>query len=242
MEDRPISARARKKVEAQIEKAAKERLTKLFQRRMELARNGAIAFRHGKFKDSIHSYYSYIDILERTKEVPKDGLQPKHFDSKKDIAELLLLSGVFWDLAKMHDRGGKKTHEKLKYYLDRFVMFSRGMPFQHVSSELVRKFLVNGNLRNRKEFKEAHIRLGGGKCFVATAVEERLTPDIMRDLRAYRDQFLMKRLWGRGLVRAYYAVGPTLAIWVIRSPEAMQNRIARLVKQFANSLRMKIEL
>lgn len=219
-----------------MEKAERERLMKLFQRRMDLARNGAVSFKQGKVKEAITNYYAYIDILEKTKEVERDGLLPKHFDSKKDIAEILLLSGVFWDLAKMHDQGGKKGYERLRLYLDRFVVFSAGMPFQHVSSELVRKFLVNGNPRHRKEFKDAHIRLGGGKCFIATAVEEHLPPQTLKDLRSFRDGYLLKRGWGRAFTSVYYAVGPWAARAVIRAPVSAQKGLAFLVKKTADAL------
>ncbi len=63
MDDRPLSIRARKKVKAQIERQERDRLMALFQKRMELARNGAILFREGKIKESVHNYYSYLEIL-----------------------------------------------------------------------------------------------------------------------------------------------------------------------------------
>lgn len=219
-----------------MEKAERERKVKMSRRRIELARAGAVTFRQGKYKESIHAYYGYLDVLEKSKEVEKDGLQPKHFDPKKDVAELLLLTGVYWDLCKIHDMGGKKTHEKLKFFLDRFVTFSRGMPFQHVSSELVRKFLVNGSPRNRKDFKDAHIKLGGGKCFLATAVEEHLDPVTLPALRRYRDECLLDRSAGRLFVRIYYAIGPVLARGMIRTPEGFQRRFAGIIDLIGRSL------
>ncbi len=242
MEERSLSVRARKKVKAQIEKAERERHAKMFQRRMELARIGATAFRGGKFKESIQSYYGYIDILEKAKEVSKDALQPKDFDPKKETAELLLLTGVYWDLCKMHDLGGKKTYEKLKFYLDRFVTFSRGMPFQHVSAELIRKFLVNGNPRHRREFKDAHLKLGGGKCFLATAVEDYLDPSTLPSLRKFRDEVLLQRHSGRLFVKVYYRIGPTLARGMIRLPEFIQKGFARLVDYGSDSRWIKREI
>ncbi len=226
-----------------MEKAERERTAKMFQKRMEMARLGAIAFRQGKFRESIQNYFGYIDVLEKSKEVAKDGLQPNQFDQKKEIAELLLLTGVYWDLCKMHDMGGKKTHEKLKYYLDRFVTFSKGMPFQHVSAELIRKFLVNGSPRNRRDFKDAHIRLGGGKCFLATAVEEHLDPATLPRLRLFRDRVLLTSRGGRAFVRVYYAVGPLLARVVIRMPDRIQALFARLADHGADSrwLERKLE-
>ena len=238
MEEKTLSGRTRKKVNAQMEKAERERKVKLFQKRMEFARNGALAFKQGNLKDSLHHYFGYIEVLEKAKDVGRDELQPKHFDTKKEVAELLLLTGVFWDLSKIHDLGGKKAFDRLRFYLDRFVMFSRGMPFQHVSAELIRKFLVNGNPKNRREFKNAHLQLGGGKCFLATSVEDFLPETTLPKLRSFRDERLLNSRVGRIFVKYYYFVGPTLAQMMIRTPEAFQRKFARLVENLANSLKV----
>jgi hypothetical protein len=222
-----------------MEKAKREHKQKLVQRRMELARNGAASFREGKLKEAMVHYFGYIDIIEKSKEVERDSLQPKHFDSKNELAELLLLCGVYWDLSKIHDHSRVKMDDRLKFYLDRFVMFSRGMPYQHVSAELIRKYLANGTPRHRREFKEAHVRLGGGKCFVATAVEEHLPPRTLPDLRRFRDEVLLPHAFGRLMIGIYYTVGPWVAIAVIRSPVLFQRALARLVEQLSDSLRVK---
>jgi hypothetical protein len=236
VEDRPLSVRARKKVKAQVEKAERERLMFLFQKRMELARSGAIFFREGKVKDAVQNYYSYLEILEKTKKVPRGGLEPRLFDQQKDIAELLLLSGVYWDLSKLHDRVKIQDKTKLVFYLDRFVMFSKGLPFQHISSELIRKYLVNSLPKNRKEFKDAHIQLGGGQCFIATAVEDYCEPETLPALRKFRDEVLLKNFAGRGFVKVYYKLGPNCARIVLRTPEKFQRALARVFNTISEKL------
>jgi hypothetical protein len=235
-DDRPLSMRARKKVKEQIEKAERERLLKLFQRRMELARDGALAYREGRLKEAVQNYYQYIDILERTKESGRDKLEPGHFDQKKDVAELLLLSGVFWDLAKIQDKTQKTDLARLRFYLDRFVLFSKNMPFQHVSAELIRKYLVNGTPRHRKEFKDTHIRLGGGKCFIATALEDECIPGTLERLRGFRDRRLLGSAAGRLLVRGYYTISPPLARVLVRAPTPIRFGLARVLSRLALGL------
>ena len=236
-EDRPLSIRARKKVKAQIEKAERDRLLLLFSKRMELARLGTESFKEGKLMDAIMNYSAYIEVLERTKNVPKGALEPKHFDQKKDIAELLLVSGVYWDLAKMYDRPKRRDADKLIHYLNRFVAFSKGMPFQHVSAEMVRKYLVNSLPKNRKEFKDAHVKLGGGKCFIATAVEDYCEPDTLPTLRKFRSEVLLKNSAGRVFVKVYYRMGPPCASLVLKTPEAFQKFLARGFDRLSNRLR-----
>jgi hypothetical protein len=226
-EDRPLSIRARKKVKAQIEKTERDRLMLLFTKRMELARKGTLSFKEGKLVDAVLNYTAYIEVLEKTKGIGKGGLEPKHFDRKKDIAELLLVCGVFWDLAKMYDRPKKKDNDKLKHYLDRFVLFSKGMPFQKISTEMVRKYLVNSLPKNRTEFKDAHVKLGGGKCFIATAVEDDCAPETLPILRKFRSDVLMMNFAGRAFVKVYYRVGPPCAQCVLRMPKNFQKFLAR---------------
>ena len=236
-ESHSLSIRARKKVKAQLEKAEKERTLALFQKRMELARTGALAFKAGKLKESAQAYYSYLDISERSKEVKQGGLTPQNFDPKRDIAELLLLSGVFWDLAKLHDRISKKDTAKLKHFLEKFVLFSKGMPFQYISSELVRKYLVNGLPVHRSEFQDTHVKLGGGRCFIATALQDQCEPGTLASLRAFRDEKLLENFAGKIFVKIYYALGPSLAGWVLKAPPQFQKKIAEGLDRFSKRWR-----
>ena len=57
-----------------------------------------------------------------------------------------------------------------------------------------------------------------GTCFVATAAYGDPThPDVIF-LRAFRDQWLVKRAWGRAFIALYWRVGPKMAGCVRRSP------------------------
>jgi hypothetical protein len=125
---------------------------------------------------------------------------------------------------------------KLVFYLDRFVMFSKGLPFQHISSELIRKYLVNSLPKNRKEFKDAHIQLGGGQCFIATAVEDYCEPETLPALRKFRDEVLLKNFAGRGFVKVYYKLGPNCARIVLRTPEKFQRALARVFNTISEKL------
>jgi Cysteine-rich secretory protein family len=65
----------------------------------------------------------------------------------------------------------------------------------------------------------------GGGCFVATAAYgSRSHPDVV-DLRRFRDEVLTKHAAGRALIRAYWIVGPKMAVLV--SPGRPSGRVAR---------------
>ena len=57
-----------------------------------------------------------------------------------------------------------------------------------------------------------------GTCFVATAAYgDAAHPDVVF-LRAFRDQWLVKRVWGRAFIAFYWRVGPKMAGCVRRKP------------------------
>lgn len=74
----------------------------------------------------------------------------------------------------------------------------------------------------------------GGPCFLATAVYGEDAPEL-EAFRRFRDTQLLPRRSGRVMVRAYYAVGPTLAKWV--APHA---RVRRTLKVGLDVLHRKL--
>ncbi len=61
----------------------------------------------------------------------------------------------------------------------------------------------------------------GGPCFLATAVFGEGAAELGA-FRAFRDEVLMRRAFGIGVVRIYYRKGPALAGWVARRPRAVR--------------------
>ena len=232
-----LSARARKKIQEQQEKAEKDRQVAMFKQRMDIARMGVLYYQQGKYKEALEHFYRYLGILEQWKKVKSGQLELRHFDQKKDVAELLLLSGIFWDLAKLVDRSAKKDKSQLRINLDKFVMFAKGMPYQHMCAELVRKYLMNDKPQNRAIFKDAHIQLGGGKCFIATAVEDYCAADTLFWLRKYRDERLLPHRMGRVFVRTYYIIGPYIARLTLRLPLFVQKKLAHVFDKISISVR-----
>jgi hypothetical protein len=62
-----------------------------------------------------------------------------------------------------------------------------------------------------EEDKENDEASDKGSCFVATAAyQDPLHPDVVF-LRKFRDEFLVKRSWGRTFIHLYWLIGPSLA-------------------------------
>ena len=71
----------------------------------------------------------------------------------------------------------------------------------------------------------------GGSCFVATAAyRDPWHPDV-KFLRAFRDNWLVHRAWGRVFIALYWRVGPILA-----RPVRRNDRLAGLSKAMLSGL------
>src|SRR4051794_17214103 len=96
--------RVRRSIEKKIENAEREQKNKLLSYRLELARSGIEAYKKHKIRESLTAFLSYLKVLEEIKNVGEGGLTPACFNKKEDLSELLMISGIYWDLVKLFDR------------------------------------------------------------------------------------------------------------------------------------------
>ena len=235
-----VSERSRKmrdQIEASIEKARAQHRRELFRKRIDLARQGVRLYQNRKLPDAVRAFHTYIGILEDWKSVPPGGLHPGLFDVKNDLPELLLISGVFWDLAKLYDR--TKSPEKQREfheYLEKFVIFTRGMPFQALAAETMRKYISIQNPVHRGAFKSAYKQIALTQCFVATALFDVSEPETVDTLRSFRERILRPRRLGRVFIRFYEAWSPGLAIQSDAWPHAVRRIAGRTLDGIARTL------
>lgn len=232
--------RAKSKIEESIERAQELQRREMFNKRLELARQGLRDYDNKRLSDAAIAFHSYIKILEEWKKVEEGGLMPIHFDPKKDVAELVLLSGVFWDLAKLYDRTkGEKKQKEFKLYLDKFVVFAKGTPLEAVCAETLRKYVSNDKPLHKKEFAEAYKKLTDGKdCFVVSVLGDRISSRELDGLRYFRDMRLMNSRVGRSFVRNYYRFGPKLARVVDHFPSRLKDQLSHLIRFVARCVQI----
>lgn len=230
-----IGTKKRKRgIQAALDAADEERRRKLQGQRIDIARIGVLAYQKHKVGDAAVAFHSYIRILEELKGCQEGGLMPTHFDFKKDLQELLLISGVYWDLAKMYDhsQGEEKSREFFRY-LRKYIIFSKNMPYQVLCAETLRKYLSTGHPVHVKEFKQAYVEITGTRCFVATSLVDVISAPTLDRLRAYRDERLLRTFAGRAFVAVYYRVGPVIARVLDRCPRVLRVVVARALDRFA---------
>lgn len=224
----------RQRIQESLEQARQSKKRELFRQRVVLARDGLSKYESHRFVEAASAFQTYIRVLEEWHGVEHGDLTPANFDLKEDSAELLLLSGIYWDLAKLFDR--TDTDQKLKdfkHYMNKFVIFSKGMPFQAVSAETLRKYISTGKTVHTEEFKAAYKTLADSRCFIATELMEHTQEETLMILRDYRDRVLLKQRMGKIGVRIYYRIGPFLAQLLRFLPISIREKIANILDRIA---------
>jgi hypothetical protein len=205
--------------------------------RINLAKAGVAAYDDSRAADAVKAFQAYIRVLEDWKGVHEGAIVPALFDQRREVAELLLISGVYWDLVKLFDRTKSAAKQRdFLHYMEKFILFSQGMPYETVCRETLRKYISTERPVHLAEFKNAYKVLGGGKCFVATALMEHSDPQTIPRLRAFRARALMRSPTGRAFVRWYYRRGPALAARVERLPVPARRAMASALDILARSL------
>jgi hypothetical protein len=233
----------RKRAEKQIEIAELQYKQQLLQKRIDLANAGVRAYEAKRMNEAVTHFLSYIRILENWKGVGPGQLLPTHFDVKRDLTELLLISGIYWDLVKLFDR--TQSEKKLKdfyHYFDKYVSFSKGLPYQALCAESLRKYLNTDKPVHRSAFKDAHRQLGGERCFVATALHDVSEEATLYRLQRFRDEVLLTTPPGRAFVKIYYAYGPVLARATDCLPDSQRRRMAWVLDRVAKALHDRVLL
>lgn len=235
--ERPSRSILRSRIEKQLRRQQEEQRRELLKKRVDIAKDGIRLYQSGRSIDSIKKYQQYILILEMWKKSGKNGLTLELFDKKKDLYEIVLLSGIYWDMARLYDRAKREDQkEELVLYLQKYVNFSKGMPFQALSGESLRKYLGSGRCRHRVEFKSAYTALTGEKCFIATSLLDVTDSYTIIHLRNFRDGKLEKSFVGRCLTRIYYRVSPALIPILDRCPNGLRRAFGRALDSLGKRL------
>jgi hypothetical protein len=229
--------RARKQVERQMAEQENEVKRSLMKKRIEFVTQGLRALSKQNVAEAILGFRNYIKLLEDFKGVDEGALTPSNFDNAKEFGDLLLLSGVYWELTKLYDR--TKSEEKKKlflHFMEKFISFSKSTSIQALCAENLRRYLSQGKAAHRAEFKNAYKVLGKGKCFVVSSLIDVIDFETLPAFWAFRDEFLARRAWGRVLIRVYYAVGPAIARLIDALPEGLRRKLGRALDQIAKRL------
>lgn len=179
---------------------------------------GKEGFDSGDFITSIRKYTEYLETMAEARRLSgMYDLRPEHFDKNKDLTEMLMISHLYFELAKIYDATGKFVDECGKC-LDQFVIFSANQPYQVVNSEMIRKHIRKFHFKNHDKFTSAYqqIFVQSRKCYVATFCFGD-QHEVTQRLRSFK-QWLLHRKAGPFLVGIYYSTSSRLVDWLPQYP------------------------
>jgi len=221
-------SRMRAKIERELAIKDAELKKENLRKRLDIAKAGVKSLVSESYGEATRSFLTYIRLVEISKKVEPKRLHPGLFDPKKELPELILVTGIYWDLARTFDRmKSNKNERQHAHYLEQFVVFARGAPFRHVCSETLRKYLSGDRAVHRADFKLAYKQLGGTSCFIASSLLDVSSPETLPRLSKFRDEFLRKSVWGLWFIRRYEYHSPTVARALDRLPQWTRRSVAR---------------
>ena len=192
-------------------------ILKLHQNRFKELRRGQEHLQDGELSEAAECYSRYLSTLAKFFEVEKEELKPELFDPEKDLRELLLISNVYWDLAKIYDKNSRLEHQMIKC-LEQFIRFTSGYKYQYANARMIKNYLKRGKARHAQSFKSAYekIKLESGSCFISTYCFGTSHPITLQLRLLKRDA--LKSSFGNFGVDLYYRFSPGIVDFFERSP------------------------
>jgi hypothetical protein len=191
----------------------RERLIKLkyrFENRITTARFGKESLDAGDYANALKNFSEYLNILADINEI-RDiyALRVAHFDPKRQITELLMISHIFFEMARLYD-AVPKFHTESQKCLEQFVHFSANQPYQVVNSEMIRKYLKKSTFKNPDAFRNAYqqIHVQSKKCYIVTFCYGDHHP-VTADFRLFKE-WLLSFNYGFKVVEYYYRFSSVL--------------------------------
>jgi hypothetical protein len=233
-----MSSRMRAKIEREMAQQEAERKRENLRKRLDVARMGVDSLVKEAFGEATKSFLTYLRLLELSKRVEPKRLHPSLFDTKQELPELVLLTGIYWDLARTFDRmkSNKRQKEHL-HYLEQFVVFAKSASFKPLCAETLRKYLAADKAVHRSDFKAAYKQLGGNTCFIVSSLLDLTDPEVLPILSRFRDETLQSHSWGRWAVRHYEASAPGVARVLDGSPGWVRSIVAQAIDLLAKGIR-----
>ena len=197
-----------------------ESVIEAYRRRLQVLRKAQEFARAEEIPKAVQQYNLYLNSLARYFDIKEEELSPKIFNVDRDITEMLLISQVYWDLAKAYDRSPKLQAEAMRC-LNQFAKFTIGFKYQYVNAQMLKKYLRGKQAHNPKIFEAAYekVRVEGKGCYVASCLYGP-THNKTQLLRLYRERVLKHSRLGLWFIDFYEVNSPLLVNFYQANPVA----------------------
>ncbi len=205
-------------VKLRLEQQAKEKNRHMvWKSRVNLVKHAREKMTQKSYPDAAVSYEKYIRVLEMSYELKPGQLNPNVFGKSSRSKELTVLATTYWDLMRIYDH--------MPQYRDRMALASRKLaeflPYSPIYPDVVKRAQQFANSAKNPEIVRDFLRqskLGGERCFIATAAYESPDHPVVLSLRQFRDHRLLPSRMGRCLIHVYYKTSPSVARFIERNP------------------------
>ena len=192
----------KKKVDAE-ESRRIEVASKVYRERLKILKKAQEYSQADEIPKAVELYGQYLNALALFFKTDEQKLSPKLFDQEKDLAELFLISHVYWDLAKAYDRSPNLHIESIRC-LDQFVNFTIGFKYQYANARTIKAFIRKRSAHNPAAFKQAfeRIQVESKGCFISTELYGNYHPVTvsLRDYKVWSQQNFL----GLSFIKFYY--------------------------------------
>lgn len=202
------------------EKRNKLALQKRYANRITVAKNGREAFLKKDYITASRLYIDYLNIMSQVHEKSNIyQLSPDGFDNKREVTEMLFISQIYWELARIYEMT-PKLQEGFHKALNQFVRFTINQPYQVLNAEMLRKYIKNNKYRSKQitalEKAYSQIFVQSKKCFIATHTFGETHP-ITQELRVFK-RWLLTFTYGEKIVERYYRISSPLVDKLDQAP------------------------
>lgn len=200
-----------------------------YNQRITIAKNARELFLNKDYVNATKKYTEYLGILAELNDVDDIYLlKPSMFDPNKDVTELLLISHVYWEMARINEMT-PKLQATYKKCLTQFVKFTINQPYQVFNSEMLRKYIKKNKNRSLQigMLNEAYsqIFVQSRKCYIATHCFDETSPEL-HNLRLMK-QDILRLSFGERFVEQYYKYSSPLVTKLEKRP--LTSRLLKLI-------------
>jgi hypothetical protein len=197
--------------------------------RFDHLKKGKEAYSQKNWPVAIKGYRDYLHVMIEYKGVGIRQLSPKCFDHKKELTEMLVISHVFWDLAKLYDRSIECRNE-FEICLLLFVRFTTGFKYHNANLASFRRYIETKDVKNKMSFQRAYNSLlaDSKKCFIASQCFGYTSPvtNFYRDFKP----IIMGIPGGARFIHWYYKYSPRFISWTEQHPWVKKVFVNRIIK------------
>lgn len=199
------------------QKARQQQIKTMWDKRIQLIRQGRIYMQQKMFAEAAVSYEKYIRVLEIAFTLEPGQLTPDLFKDPAHKKEITLISGVYWDLFRIYDTNPRHL-ERMQVSAKKLAEFVRYSP---VFPDIIKRAQNFKRTAKNPQVVGQFLKLVNAdraRCFIATAAFQDPTAEPVLFFRAIRDAYLRKTSVGRRLIAIYYFVSPWLSQKLDHSP------------------------